>query len=650
MPGQRRAFRHSPVGSSIEPRFDWAGLGHHLLFVLNSVRRHKRLLFSIWGTVVGLSLGLMWALPRGYRVDTTLQIQRSLVIPALIGRSRASEAPGEADAPSKSAALTVLAHDKLADIVQQTHMVNEWALHRAPLLKLKDAIFARLFPPPSESARVEGFVGLLEKKLQVTTGENWVSIGIELPDPDLAVRVTEAARDKFLEARSMAEVSSVVEAIGILEPRAAEAKKGVDEALGRLQDLRRARGAKLGARAASLADADVPIIHESPGQDLLQKVQSRRQAIADLEEARRRHRAELQTRLDEKRSQYSENHPEVLEAERVLLLAQGPSPEATALRQELAPLEDELRQRGLMADVPLRKPRDRALLHTLVLRPADPHEQQDTEIEYARSQLARALMQYNRLLDRLEGARLERDSAQVAFKYRYSIMRPAQSGPGRPGPVLVLMASLLSGLVVGIFGTALVDFSSRKLIEPWQVEHSLGVPLVGELSKFLSSSNVPEPGNVHTPRAASAGNPLGAPISSDLVGLWYLLMGQRWTTLAIVSPGDGPGAWRLAEGLVEVARKSQSSPIDAVKVLDLKPERAVSVARAVTTLTAVGERKRFVLALDSPVGNPVAPIVLAACDAVLLLLERGETRIPDARKTLESVTRQEIVGAVFDSD
>src|SRR6516165_9998690 len=49
MPGQRRAFSHSRDGSPIEPRFDWAGAGHHLLFVLNSVRRHKGLLFSVWG-------------------------------------------------------------------------------------------------------------------------------------------------------------------------------------------------------------------------------------------------------------------------------------------------------------------------------------------------------------------------------------------------------------------------------------------------------------------------------------------------------------------------------------------------------------------------------------------------------------------------
>src|SRR5262249_29975219 len=154
---------------------------------------------------------------------------------------------------------------------------------------------------------------------------------------------------------------------------------------------------------------------------------------------------------------------------------------------------------------------------------------------YARSQLGHALSQYNRLLDRLEGARLERDTAQAVFKYRYSVMRPAEPGPARPRPSLVLMASLLSGLVVGIFGTALADYSSKKLIEPWQVEHSLGVPLVGELSDSLSPSEALEPGHLQAKRVASAPNPLSAPISHDLVGLWYLLVGRPWSTLAIVS-------------------------------------------------------------------------------------------------------------------
>src|SRR5262249_22232956 len=164
---------------------------------------------------------------------------------------------------------------------------------------------------------------------------------------------------------------------------------------------------------------------------------------------------------------------------------------------------------------------------------------------------------------------------------------------------------------------------------------ALGVPLVGELSDSLSSS---------------APNALGAPISHDLLGLWYLLVGRRWSTLAIVSPEDGPRAWRLAQELVEVARKRHSSTINAVKLLDLKLERAASVAHAVNTVTALGERKRFVLALDSPVGNPVALTVLAACDGVLLLLERGRTRIPEARKTVESVGREEVLGAVLGSE
>ena len=56
----------------------------------------------------------------------------------------------------------------------------------------------------------------------------------------------------------------------------------------------------------------------------------------------------------------------------------------------------------------------------------------------------------------------------------------------------------------------------------------------------------------------------------------------------------------------------------------------------------------FIVALDSPIANPVAIAVIAASDAVLLLLERGVTGIPQARRIVEIVGRDRLIGAVFD--
>jgi hypothetical protein len=159
-------------------------------------------------------------------------------------------------------------------------------------------------------------------------------------------------------------------------------------------------------------------------------------------------------------------------------------PEITALQQELAPLEAEMRERGLLSDVPLKAQRGRrSAIDATALEPFDPLEDRNPEINQAKTELRHAYARYNGLQDRIQAARLELDSARAAFKYRYMVIRPAQypRGPVAPKTPLVLIASILAGLVLGAFGPTLVDLASRTFLEDWQVEHTLGVPLLGTL-------------------------------------------------------------------------------------------------------------------------------------------------------------------------
>jgi hypothetical protein len=56
------------------------------------------------------------------------------------------------------------------------------------------------------------------------------------------------------------------------------------------------------------------------------------------------------------------------------------------------------------------------------------------------------------------------------------------------------------------------------------------------------------------------------------------------------------------------------------------------------------------VALDSPVVNPVAIGVLTVGDAVLMLLEKGVSKIPQARRILEIAGRERFIGAVVVGD
>jgi len=468
------------VGTTSLDLFNWAAIGRFFLLVQRSVSRHKAVFFSVWFCVVGVTVALLVVMPKTFEVQTTLQAQKSDVISSLSNR-RTQGGPD----PSKQAAETVLRHDNLVALIRQTRLIERWPEHRAPLALLKDAIWARLFRRPTPDEELENFVGLLEKRLWVDTSEGIVSIGIHLPDGELAFRVVDAALENFLEARHAAEISSIGDAIVVLENRTSKSREALQAARDQLETLRAARAAKLGGKSVRRPIAPSTSAPLDPKVSELQvQVQTRRRAIGDLQEFRRRRVIELEGRLEELRTLYSPSHPSVLDVQQSLETMKGESPQLLALKRELAPLEAELKERGLAPDAPLRTARMReGGAAALAADTEDPREAEDPDIEYAKSELRHAVLRYNGLLDRIEAARLEQESAQAAFKYRYTVIRPAQKprGPIKPKPVLVIPASTIAGLFLGIIATSLIDLWSRKLVEPWQVEHTLGIPLLGEI-------------------------------------------------------------------------------------------------------------------------------------------------------------------------
>ena len=230
---------------------------------------------------------------------------------------------------------------------------------------------------------------------------------------------------------------------------------------------------------------------DSPGRrgsELQLQVDAKQRELAALVEVRKQRIAELESRLQQERTVYSETHPAVVETRESLeALQRQPPPEIAALQQELAPLEAEMQQRGLLSDVALRAPRGRhSAIDATTLEPFDPLEDRDAEISQAKTELNHAYARYDSLQDRVQAARLELDSARAAFKYRYVVIRPAQypRGPVAPKPLLVLIASVVAGFVLAAFGSAFVDLASRTFMEDWQVEQALGVPLLGTLPEL----------------------------------------------------------------------------------------------------------------------------------------------------------------------
>jgi len=148
--------RQAGAGTTSLDLLNWAAIGRFFLLVKRSVSRHRAVFFSVWFCVVGVTIALMVVLPKTYEVQTTLQAQKSDVITSLSSR-RVQGGPD----PSRQAAETVLRHDNLVALIRQTDLIRRWPERRAPLARLKDAIWARFFRRPTPDEEIENFVGLL---------------------------------------------------------------------------------------------------------------------------------------------------------------------------------------------------------------------------------------------------------------------------------------------------------------------------------------------------------------------------------------------------------------------------------------------------------------------------------------------------------
>jgi hypothetical protein len=468
----------APASVPSEEDYDWAFIGLAVLFVVHSIRRHPAALLAIWFGVFGLTVTVVAVLPKVYEVQTTLQAQPTPMISALGGGTPSA---ADTDAPAKQAAQTVLRRDNLVALIRQTDLIHNWPKNRAPLMRLKDVVWGHLFQPPSEQTQVENFVGLLGQRLWVTTGAGTVTIGIHFPDAQLAYHLVEAAVLDFLEARHATEISSIADVIFVLQSRAAQARQTVEEAQRELQQLREVRAANLGRQRHARAPRRSPAAPDAETSELLVKIAGKRRALEDLENFRRRSVDQMESRAAELRALYSSTHPLVLDTEQSLKALNQESPQVAALGKEISDLEEELKSRGKDPGAPQLMPE--SFLETALQDPLDPREDQDPDIDHAKQELRQVVDRYNAILDRVQSAQLQEDTAQAAFKYRYVVIWPAQRprGPIQPKPELVFPASLVAGLLLAIIAVTLRDLSSRRVLESWQVERAVGVPLLAEI-------------------------------------------------------------------------------------------------------------------------------------------------------------------------
>jgi hypothetical protein len=224
---------------------------------------------------------------------------------------------------------------------------------------------------------------------------------------------------------------------------------------------------------------------------------SKRRALADLDDSRARRLAELTGQLQEQKVQYADQHPVVLDTQQRIQAVKEDSPQMVQVKSDIEQLLAEYTRKGGLHPESLVEPTrggtGRRVITQAGITTAELAD--DPMVEFARNNLRVAAAKYEELMMRIDGARIEQDTARAAFKYRYSVVRPASvpKKPLRPDPVALLLGTLAAALLGGLLAGAARDVLRARFVESWQVERTLGLKVLGQVAAARQASGSASP-------------------------------------------------------------------------------------------------------------------------------------------------------------
>jgi uncharacterized protein involved in exopolysaccharide biosynthesis len=496
-------------------RRDSQRLRSYASFVWGSLGRHRALFVAVFTAIMGATVGSFFLFPKTYHVETKALAQPTS---ALVVRG---DGPS-ADSLTRAAADTVLRQDNLLALIRETDLLQYTRDHRAPVQRARDVV-VRLVRghDESEADQLDALVKRLETKLVVwtsdsanTAGGSTVTIAIDWSDATMACRLVDAAQQAFLAARYAREVTALSESIEILSKHAITLKSDVDDAVAGIERMRPGSDPQKAESAPSAASPRSRVVMmqrpsaprasrpDTAPQPATPEIQAKQHAIDELEDLRRRRLSELQARLAEARAIYTENHPTIVDLKQSIAALSVESGQVASLRQEIAALKAEHEAADVAAasgaSVPtpavswVAAPSSAAAnaattppqLPSDVLRIAlDLREDRDPAMVYARGQLRDAMDKYAALRAQIQGAQIDLETAQAAFKYRYTVVTPARlpRSPTVPNIPVVTLVAFIASILCGLLLAVLVDLRRGRLLERWQLERLLERPILGEL-------------------------------------------------------------------------------------------------------------------------------------------------------------------------
>ena len=140
----------------------------------------------------------------------------------------------------------------------------------------------------------------------------------------------------------------------------------------------------------------------------------------------------------------------------------------------------------------------------------------------------------------------------------------------------------------------------------------------------------------------------------EIESLWFRLARLQWRTLVLVPADEGASAVEVTAALADVGRRLRAGPVTFLLLsnpMDYsaagKIVRAVGGRRGAAGAEEEHTEGRLLIAIPPVVTEPLGLAVTEVADAIVLCVERGESRLRFAERTVELVGRDRILGALM---
>jgi hypothetical protein len=481
-----------PAPAAAEPAsavtaVDW------IMFALRAARRHP-LLGAIVGTVAALiGCVVVSAVPSLYDSTTKIYASRHAIMTQELASGRRVE-----DTTRFGLSEAVMNYQNLASLAHEAKLADRWDTTRTWPLALKDKLFDRMFGSMSRADRERALSALLEGALQVATEDTGsIRFRVQWRDPESAYTLVTLAQRNYLQTRQAEELAAFNRASALLEDEVKRADEAVEPAVKELQELYlKHRNDARPTEASETGDAaarprvsaaatgangalPTPTAAKRPA-EITAKLEEVRRAQREVLEPWQRRNAELRFQLAELRAIYGPEHPQVRQQEAKLRSATEPPPELSSLKESEQQLMASLASVGLDDATPAR--RSVGSSRPATERSSNKNNSEDPEVSAARLRLEGILRQAQEIRQRLDSIRMDMATAQAGFKYRYSVVEPAQvpSRPIKPNRPRLYATALGIALLLGLLAGAARELLTGRVQESWQLR-SLGLETLAEI-------------------------------------------------------------------------------------------------------------------------------------------------------------------------